>query len=64
MCEAMTEPPRPGAELFCYWRDEPIPIEGEQRDFELGDWKLLVRIVKVKDSIYKPGVKQVTMEVI
>lgn len=60
----MTEPPRPGAELFCYWRDEPIPIEGEQRDFELGDWKLLVRIVKVKDSIYKPGVKQVTMEVI
>lgn len=60
----MTEPPRPGAELFCYWRDEPIPIEGEQRDFELGDWKLLVGIVKVKDSIYKPGVKQVTMEVI
>jgi hypothetical protein len=64
MCEAWTEPPQSGSELFCYWKEEPIPVVGETRDFVVGDWKLLVRILRVKDSTYAPEKKHVTMEVI
>jgi hypothetical protein len=64
MCDAITEPPLPGTELFCLWREDPTPIEGEQRNLTLGDWNLLVRILRVKDSKYAPGRKHVTMEVI
>lgn len=64
MCEAMTEPPEPGTILGCYWREDPIPAEGEERTFEIGDWSLFVRIIKVKDSIYDLGETHVTMEVI
>lgn len=64
MCDAMREPPRPGTELFCFWHEEPIPIEGENRDLELGQWSIPVRILKVKDSTYAPGRKHVTMEVV
>jgi hypothetical protein len=66
MCDAMREPPRPGTELFCFWREEPIPEEGEHRDLELGEWKIPVRILKVKDPTYVPmsDCKFVTMEVI
>lgn len=64
MCDRMTEPPLPGTELFCFWREEPTPIEGECRDLEMGDWNLRVRILRVKDSTYAPDRKHVTMEVI
>ena len=63
MCDGMREPPSPGTTLFCFWHEEPIPAEGEQRDLELGDWIMPVKILKVKDSIYAPGRKHVTMEV-
>jgi hypothetical protein len=64
MCDAFTEPPRPGTELFCYWREDPIPVVGEDRDFKMGDWNLRIRILRVKDSTYAPDRKHVTMEVI
>jgi hypothetical protein len=64
VCDSMREPPQSGTELFCYWHDEPIPVEGEQRNIELGDWTLLVRILKVKDATYAPGRIHVTMEVL
>ena len=65
MCDGIRERPRPGAELFCFWQEEgPIPEEQEERDFDLGEWTLRVRILKVKDSHYAPGRKYVTMEVI
>jgi hypothetical protein len=60
----MTEPPQPGTELFCFWNEEPIPVEDEERDFVLGDWILFVRILKVKDATYAPGRMHVTMLVI
>lgn len=64
MCDAMTEPPRPGSELFCFWDEDTAPVEGESREFKLGDWTLFIRILRVKDSTYAPGRKHVTMEVI
>ena len=41
-----------------------MPTEQEERDFDLGEWTLRVRILKVKDSHYAPGRKHVTMKVI
>jgi hypothetical protein len=65
MCEAMTEPPRPGAILCCTWRDlGPVPDEGEERDLPLGDWTVRVKVTRVKDSWYAKGFKHVSMEVI
>jgi hypothetical protein len=64
MCDAMRERPQSGTELFCFWKEEPMPVVGEQRNLQLGDWDLLVRILKVKDSVYAPDRKSVTMEVI
>jgi hypothetical protein len=64
VCDAMREPPRPGVQLFCHWREEPIPKEGETQNLELGDWTIPVRILKVKDSDYYPECKFVTMEVV
>ena len=64
MCDAMTEPPEPGAILFCIWREGPPPDEGEERDFAMGPWTVRVRITKVKDSTYAKGFKHVSMEVI
>jgi|RhiMetStandDraft_4_1073278.scaffolds.fasta_scaffold27670_4 hypothetical protein len=64
MCDAMREPPQSGTELFCFWKEEPIPVVGEQRNLQIGDWDILVRIVRVKDSTYAPDRKHVTMEVL
>jgi hypothetical protein len=64
MCDAMTEPPRPGTELFCFWNEDTIPVVGESREFKMGDWTLFIRILKVKDSKWAPDRTHVTMEVI
>jgi hypothetical protein len=41
-------------------------VEGEQRNLELGEWHIPVRILKVKDPTYVPmsDGKFVTMEVV
>jgi hypothetical protein len=64
MCDAMTEAPEPGAILCCVWRDGPPPNEEEERDLEVGDWTVRVRVTRVKDSWYAKGFKHVSMEVI
>jgi hypothetical protein len=63
MCDAMTEPPRPGVELYTYWPDEHVPVEGDECDLSIGDWTLRVRINKVKDSVLADKV-HVSMTVI
>lgn len=64
MCDGMREPPRPGADLFTYWREQPVPDVGDVVDLPLGDWLIRVRITKVKDSEYVPDHKHVSMIVV
>ena len=66
MCDGMREPPRPGTELYTYWREQPFPVIHEERDITIGDWTLRVRILKVKESKYMKdaNVRHVSMTVI